>query len=57
MQTREELMDVEPLQIGRYALSRFDGSHILIECNGGEGGSFSEMDLEEVIGKFYRENF
>ena len=49
-------MATASIRIGEYTLSRFDDNHILIECDGGEGGSFSEIDLEEAIAKFYGEN-
>lgn len=46
------------LKIGKYILYRFDNTNIWIEeAESGEGGQFSERDLEETIGKYYKDNF
>lgn len=47
------------LKIGQFVLSRMDDNGkwtgIWIGIAGGEGGQFSEADLEAVLEKFYRE--
>lgn len=44
------------LRIGKFLLMKYDDESIWIGTSDGEGGQFSEKELEKIIEKFYMEN-
>ena len=54
-----ERLRLEPnaITIGRYRIVHTDVNKVLIQHDSGEGGIFNTDTLEEVISKFYSENF
>lgn len=48
----------DALKIGKFYLKRgYNPKRIWIAVESGEGGDFSEEELEKIIDKFYQENF
>ena len=43
--------------IGKYTLCKQSEGRIWIQERDGDGGEFSEKDLEEVIESYYKKNF
>ena len=49
---------METIRIGAFRLTRMATGGIWVSIEGdGEGGEFTESEIEAVIGKFYGENF
>jgi len=49
-------MNKEEIQIGKFTILR-DEAGLWIVCEDGEGGTFSEDEVEKVIAEYYEENF